>query len=284
MLTLKNQELTVLLLDPRSAATQAQQGTRYCWGGYIWQVRDAGGDLVAGPEYPEPQPTPFNGQGLPEAFRVLDRTTGQRLTAVGHAGMVIGAGQVALGERNSIGLLSRAEWTVRERPDAIEFATTQSFGDWTIALVRTVTLQGREIISATRLVNRGPAKLPLQWFPHPFFQLVDGRITGRIPRELTVDENPGFAVDEGAFAMRQRFPVGSPGHFQLLKVAPVPLDATFTHPRLEFVRMRCDYVATEIPLWANHHTFSIEPYLYATLAAGEEKTWSVRYEFGRGKI
>lgn len=278
MLTLKNHELTVLLLDPRSAATQARQGSRYCWGGYIWQVRDAGGDLVSGPEYPEPQPAPFNGQGLPEAFRVTDRTTGERLTAVGDAGMVIGAGAVAL-TGNSVRLVSPAAWDIRALSGEIEFTTSQRFADWTVDLTRTVALRERTLISSTQLVNRGPAGLPLQWFPHPFFQLGEGRIAGRLPREFGIADNPVFALNDGAFAMRHGFPLGSGGHFELLRVRPIPFEANFTHPRLPFVRMRCDYVAAEIPVWANHHTFSIEPYLHARLAAGEEKTWSVQYEF-----
>lgn len=280
MLSLSNSALTVLLLDPRSPETQALQGTRYCWGGYIWQVRDATGDLVAGPEYPEPQPTPFNGQGLPEAFRVREFETGRLLTAVGHDGIVIGAGTVALGEKNSLGLVAPAQWVVTQRPNAIEFQTTQSFGDWMVDLTRTVTLQEREIISATRLRNLGSAVLPLQWFPHPFFQLVNGRISGRLPRDFKVADNPGFSLADGAFAMQQSFPAGGGSHFQLLQVAPVPLDATFSHPRLSFVRMRVDYVATRIPVWANHHTFSIEPYLQTELAPGSERAWSTRYEFG----
>jgi len=280
MLSLSNSALTVLLLDPRSAATQPLQGTRYCWGGYIWQVRDATGDLVAGPEYPETQPIPFNGQGLPEAFRVSELGTGRLLTAEGHQGIVIGAGSVAIGEKNSLGLVAPAPWVVTRRPGAIEFQTTQSFGEWTVDLTRTITLQDREIISATRLHNRGSAVLPLHWFPHPFFQLVNGLISGRLPREFTVDDNPAFSLTDGRFAMKQSFPAGSGGHFQLLHVAPVPLDATFSHSRLSFMRMRVDYVATKIPVWANHHTFSIEPYLQTELAPGDERAWSVRYEFG----
>jgi len=280
MLSLSNSALTVLLLDPGSSATQPLQGTRYCWGGYIWQVRDAAGDLVAGPEYPEPQPNPFNGQGLPEAFRVRELETGRLLTAEGHNGIVIGAGSVAIGQGNSLGLVAPAPWVVTRRPGAIEFQTTQTFGDWIVDLTRTVTLQEREIISATRLRNRGAAVLPVHWFPHPFFQLADGRISGRLPREFKVADNPAFALTDGAFAMQQSFPAGAGGHFQLLQVAPVPLEATFSHPRLSFVRMRVDYVATKMPVWANHHTFSIEPYLQTEVAPGVERAWSTRYEFG----
>jgi hypothetical protein len=280
MLLLSNSVLTVIMLDPGSAASQPLQGTRYCWGGYIWQVRDAVGDLVAGPEYPEPQPSPFNGQGLPEAFRVSDLETGRLLTAVGHNGIVIGAGGVAIGEKNSLGLVAPASWVVTRRPDAIEFQTTQSFGDWIVDLTRTVTLRDREVISATRLHNRGSAVLPLQWFPHPFFQLVDGRITGRLPPDFTVEGDPVFSLVNGELAMQRSFPAGGGGHYKLLQLAPVPLDATFTHPRLSFVRMRVDYIATKLPVWANHHTFSIEPYLQTELAPGVERAWSVRYEFG----
>ena len=66
MLQLKNADLSVAILDPANPADQKHLGTRYCWGGYIWQVTDAtAGPLLAGAEWPVKNPIPFNGQGLP---------------------------------------------------------------------------------------------------------------------------------------------------------------------------------------------------------------------------
>ncbi|NJN82715.1 MAG: hypothetical protein HC802_10870 [Caldilineaceae bacterium] len=67
MFTLANEQLSVSLLDP--VADRARLGSRYCVGGYIWQVTDAAkGALLAGPLYPHPAPNTFDGQGAPDMF------------------------------------------------------------------------------------------------------------------------------------------------------------------------------------------------------------------------
>ena len=91
MLHLANAELTVDLLDPTDPAEHARQGARYCWGGYIWQVRDARlGPLLAGPQWPAPDPTPYNGQGLPESFRHSDFHTQRPLRLRDGRGWIVG--------------------------------------------------------------------------------------------------------------------------------------------------------------------------------------------------
>ena len=88
MLQLSNGELRVDLLDP--VADAARQGVRYCWGGYIWQVREACGEpLLTGPEWPNATPSAFNGQGLPESFRHT-RFEGRPLTWNGDHGLAVG--------------------------------------------------------------------------------------------------------------------------------------------------------------------------------------------------
>ena len=67
MYTLKNTQLTVSILDP--IADLPRLGSRYCSGGYIYQVTDSEkGELLAGPHYPDPNPVPFDGQGAPDMF------------------------------------------------------------------------------------------------------------------------------------------------------------------------------------------------------------------------
>src|SRR5580765_644185 len=68
MLSLSNDQVDVHILDP--IADQALLGSRYCTGGYIYEVSDRQmGVITSGPGYPdEVLPPVFDGQGLPEAF------------------------------------------------------------------------------------------------------------------------------------------------------------------------------------------------------------------------
>ena len=66
MYTIQNQNLAITLLDP--VADQERFGTRYCTGGYIFQVDDGKvGPLLSGPTYPDSFNV-FDGQGIPDAF------------------------------------------------------------------------------------------------------------------------------------------------------------------------------------------------------------------------
>ena len=98
MLILKNSELTIDLIDP--ASDQIHLGPRFCWGGYIWQVKDNKlGPLMSGPEWPKAFPDPFNGQGLPESFRYKTRDN-KFLTWNGSTGVSLGAGELGIKRRN----------------------------------------------------------------------------------------------------------------------------------------------------------------------------------------
>ena len=63
MYTLANDTLEVSILDP--LADRERFDTRYCTGGYIFQISDTShGDLLSGPTYPDDFDW-FNGQGRP---------------------------------------------------------------------------------------------------------------------------------------------------------------------------------------------------------------------------
>jgi len=283
MLHLANEALAVALLDPANPAEQRHLGTRFCWGGYIWQVRDAqGGDLFTGPEWPNPDPRPFNGQGAPESFRHAAWPTQLPLTLVGGRGLVLGVGEVTPGADGSPVVDRPCGWEISGDDRTLEFHTRQSALGWECRLARRVTLAGRTLISTSRLDNRGGRALPLHWFAHPFFALADGVLTCDLPPGYGCDENPGFALDpRGRLTFKRRFTGLNDGHFQLLQVPPrVPLQVTLSHPRLAYVRFATDFVPDLCPVWGNGNTWSIEPYLITELAPGESREWTLQYEFG----
>jgi len=161
MLHLANTELTVDLLDPHAPAERERQGTRYCWGGYIWQVHDrAAGPLLAGCEWPNPTPSAFNGQGLPESFRHAELGTGRPLLLTENRGFIIGVGDVAPGPAG-LAIMAPCRWTVTTSDHALEFSTVQQNADYACRLMRRIELSGRELISTTRLTNTGARSMPL---------------------------------------------------------------------------------------------------------------------------
>jgi hypothetical protein len=43
--------------------------------------------------------------------------------------------------------------------------------------------------------------------------------------------------------------------------------------------MDCSFSPDPLPVWANHRTFSVEPYFTATLAADAAARWNIAYRF-----
>lgn len=281
MFTISNDDLVVELLDP--AAERARLGPRFAWGGYIWQVLDrVTGPLLTGPEWPEPAPLPFNGQGAPESFRHRTRS-GTPLTWNGARGVAIGAGEIAH-ENGEVHVVSPCEWTVSQFTCGIRWRTRQAAAGFDYQLERTVELFDRELRSHSRLTNHGVAPLALEWFVHPFFALTDGLIAAELPRAATLPENPGFALANGRFAQKRVFQGVHDGQFEMLQLpAGEPLRCRLSHPRLTHIDFATSFVPTECPVWGNGNTFSIEPYLAASVAPGATLEWHVSYDFGAAR-
>ena len=120
MLKLSNADLVVDLLDPAAPEDRVHQGLRFCWGGYIWQVHDRqAGPLLAGPEWPDPRPIPFNGQGLPESFRHATFGTGHPLIIQDGHGFIIGIGDVARNMAGNLDVAAPCSWSITPSPGTV---------------------------------------------------------------------------------------------------------------------------------------------------------------------
>lgn len=283
MLTLASPTLRVDLLDPARESERAHQGTRFCWGGYIWQVTDSlAGPLLAGPEWPDPQPLPFNGQGLPESFRHAELGSGRPLILEDRRGWIIGIGDVAPDRSGDLAVTAPCAWTVTRSANTLEFCTSQSGAGYACQLTRRVTLVGRTLISATSLTNTGTRPLPLHWFAHPFFALTDRMLTCTVPPSWGMVHNGGYAMDAARrITFKRRFKNKDDGHFEKLLVgSETPLRAVVSHPHLREVVFSADFTPDLCPIWGNSNTWSIEPYLVTEVAAGTRRAWQLQYEFG----
>jgi hypothetical protein len=280
MLILANAELTVELLDP--AADHARLGPRFCWGGFIWQIHDRDvGALLTGPEWPKPDPQPHNGQGLPESFR-HSTTTGQPLLWDGAVGLAPGAGRLGRDAQGTVIVTEPCAWQIDLQPARAVFRTEQTVGRWSYALERTIELRGRQVVSRSRLTNRGTTPLQLEWFAHPFFALqTDGKLRASLPPGVTLDDNPGYILRDGELTFRRAFVGEHDGHLVHLGLpAGRPFTVALTHSRLASVGFTTDFVPFKCVLWANGNTLSFEPFLALDLAPGEAREWTLTYEFG----
>ncbi len=281
MLHLANRELRLDLLDPSDPADIAHQGSRYCWGGYIWQVHDTKfGPLVSGPEFPKPDPTAFNGQGLPESFRHRTRE-GKPLTWQGREGIALGAGMLVADEKNNVALTAPCAWTVTPFADHLIFQTRQAAAGFSYELTRKIELRDRTVTSYTQLTNVGETPLALEWFPHPFWALTGSRARVALPAGTAVPENPGFAIaPDGALTFKRPFVTKDDSQFALLTLPRGrELSLSVDHPRLARVTFATSFVPDECPVWANAHTVSVEPYLTLRLAPGATRHWHVMHGF-----
>ena len=285
MYTLRNSRLSVSILDP--VADVARQGSRYCTGGYIWQVTDADQNhLLAGPKYPDPNPDTFNGQGAPDMF--MD-TLGGETAPVGELVGCIGVGVVRrtspfepFSVRHNPEVVAFLTWDVQISDTSIIMRAEHTFGAWSYALKREVILTDRTVDSRTSVRNTGAADLPIRWFPHPFFPPNPDGVQCRLSIPVSVPENPGFVLDARGWIRLRPEHDWNRGCIQALdydKSAP-SLSVTQRHPKTGQITMAVSYAPSYMPIWGNANTFSVEPYHSAKLAAAEQDAWSVRYTFG----
>jgi hypothetical protein len=271
--------LTIQVLDP--IADQVKLGSRYCAGGYVWQVlhRDAG-PLFAGPQYPNETNT-FDGQGMPDAFEVAP---GDAETAIGEDFLVPGVGLVRrdtvepFDARNNPHVSAWTPWEVAQTPGRLTFTTRQAHRAWDFALTRTLEVEGGTLCVAGRIDNAG-APLPVRWFAHPFFPWTEDRRFCRFNTPATLPLNPAFRVDTEGWVTADPDFDWAVGSKQWLEGLPwgEALTAEELHPTSGIARVTCDFPVASLPIWANARTFSWEPYLDAVVGTGKTLEWGMTY-------
>jgi hypothetical protein len=282
VLTLEGPDLKVSLLDPEADRTRL--GSRYCSGGYVWQVEDARhGALLSGPCFPDPEPPPFDGQGLPEVF---ETALGQDRARVGDDVWVIGVGRVRRDSatipfhvRDNPTVVERARWSVEQSTTSVLMRSRQTFSQFDFELVRDVSLDGRTLVSSTALTNLGSCDLPVRWFAHPFFPWT-GKECFRFSLETALPENLGFVLNAGGFVERRLEHAWARGCYVVPQVAlGGEVEATARHPRARDVRVRCRFPLAWLALWGNALTVSFEPFHVTVVAPSRTSRWSVEYDF-----
>ncbi|MCL2183572.1 MAG: hypothetical protein FWB85_08905 [Chitinispirillia bacterium] len=249
MITIKNNNLSAEIRNPGEDLEQL--GTRYCHGGYIWQIYDREGrPLMSGPHYPDPCPIPFDGQGMPEAFKSPE-------------------------------LVQPCHWDIDKGDDYAAMSTQQQ----SIKLRREVRIAGNRIESATSVENISGDDVPILWFSHPFFPLNPNLTCGKIsPPVINLPQNAGYDIDDsGMIRMKPEYPWPK-GLFQLIGVCEDKLTFEIPHPTAGQLILATDYPVAKCPVWANKNTFSFEPFIERTLHPSQKTAWTITLTAGNNRI
>jgi hypothetical protein len=280
VLTLENADLLVKILDP--AVDAAKLGSRYCSGGYVWQVMHAEhGELLSGPRFPDPAPPVFDGQGLPEVF---ETALGQDRAKVGEDVWVIGVGRVRRESpavpfhvRDNPTVIERVAWKIEASETSVTMHSHEAFEEFELELVRRVSIEGRALTSKTSLRNRGSREIPVRWFAHPFFPW-PGAECFRPSLEMSLPENPGFLTNSSGFVERRPDHDWTKGCYVVPRVAlGGELTVTQRHQELGDIEVSCRFPLAWLALWGNERTVSFEPYHQTVLPTGARSVWTIEY-------
>lgn len=239
MLVIQNSSLSAEIRDPHEELEQL--GTRYCHGGYIWQIYDAKGrPLMSGPQYPE-KPTPFDGQGMPEAFKSPE-------------------------------LAQPCIWDIERGDDYVVMVAAQQ----SIKLKREVRIVDNRIESSTTVTNISDGDVPILWFSHPFFPLNANLTCGKItPPIINLPESAGYEINAaGMICMKPDYPWPK-GLFQLIDICTDKLTFQIPHPTAGELILSTNYPVAKCPIWANKNTFSFEPFIERIIQPNEETSWMI---------
>jgi len=287
MIRLQSQSapLSLDLIDPNNADDQKLLGSRYCTGGYVWQVYDGdGAPLLSGPHYPNPAPPVFDGQGMPDMFETPlggeDGAIGDQVCVIGVGLVEKSSGIVPFHPRNNPRVTQFCKWYVDKGRDWAIMNTAQRFNNRSMILRREIRLQGRRITSVTTVINFGKEAVNLRWFAHPFFPISDDFACGKISPMASMPDNAGYeAGGDGKIFMKPGY-LWEKGLFQVLYVPLTKLRFAVPHHIVGSIVMETDYDVVRCAVWGNSRTFSFEPFTQCTVGPGEDASWRICLEFG----
>lgn len=283
MIFLKNQNLTISILHPNH--DQHRFGSRYCTGGYIWQITDnKGSNLLSGPQFPDPNPTKFDGQGVPEVF---ETALGHDSTDIGDHVLVIGVGLVLRSSskspfhvRDNPTVVDFCNWELHEKSSSVIMNTKQQYNEYSLELTREISLNQRVVSSRSTLVSTGVKDIPLRWFAHPFFPHTGDLVCCKFSKKVAVPQNQAFFLDENGFLSMQKEYTWSKGFYLPLEISGGdPVSVIQKHPLLNEIKINLNFPVSWLPVWANANTFSFEPYLDTLITPGTALQWSIEYTF-----
>ena len=240
--------------------------------------------------YPNEEPPPvFDGQGLPEAFRAP-------LPPHADAGLeegtwlVLGVGVVWQngGNPREREIRERCAWSSIVSETKIVMETSHDWQGWQVSVRREVELINRSLISTTTVSQTSLREMPLRWFAHPFFPLMedgscclpDFPFSVKDQGALGNSESAYYVGDDGYLMQKLDATWDRAGHFQNLDFEPgVEPTILQRHPKLGLMQCSCAFPTSFMPVWANSNTFSFEPYYERTVLPGQDVTWTIRYDF-----
>ncbi|MDR2694485.1 MAG: hypothetical protein LBB74_09780 [Chitinispirillales bacterium] len=286
MIRLQSDILSLDLIDPRDAQDRTKLGSRYCAGGYIWQVYDADGTpLLSGPQYPA-APSVFDGQGMPDMFETPlggeDGAIGDQVCVIGVGLVEKSSGIVPFHPRNNPRVTEFCVWYVDNGDDWAIMTAGQRFGERSITIRREIRLQGGRVTSICTVFNIGKETVDLRWFTHPFFPINDDLICGKVSPMVSMPDNAGYELgNDGEIGMKPGY-LWEKGLFQVLYVPMTKLRFTVPHPVAGSIDLKTDYDVVRCAVWGNLRAFSFEPFMQCAVKPGEDRSWEFYADFGAG--
>jgi hypothetical protein len=283
MYFLKNSELEVQIIDP--VIDQKLLGSRYCTGGYIYQIKDLKkGNLLFGPQFSKPDFNVFDGQGAPEVFVTA---LNQESCKIGNDVHVIGVGAVTRTSkispfhvRDNSKVKEFCTWEITEKKDSIEMTSTCYFNQWKFIITKIITLSYRTVASQTEIINNGNETIPILWFAHPFFPFPANQRACKFSEPIKLNENGGYFIDNDGFIKLRKEYDWKKGLYQKIVCNPTEkLSVIQCHSLVDKVSVTCDFIPDSIAIWANDVTFSFEPFYNVNIEYGEKRAWRISYCF-----